>query len=152
LRSVNKHITADSYETGRFTTVSFVEIDVEARVIKWIRAGHEPAIFFTPDTGECHRLLGNGMALGVDADAKIYEHEIKGWVTGSILVIFSDGLKEARNPAGEMYGEKRIAGIIETHATKSAGEIEKKLIENLNEFCENAPIEDDITVVITKLL
>ena len=152
IRSVNKHLTRDSYETGRFTTVFFVEIDQERKVIKWVRAGHEPALFFTPESGKFQKLLGNGMALGVDADAQINEHEINGWGKGSILVIVSDGLKESRNSQGEMYGEKRIIKIIEQYATQSAKTIEKKLIEDLNNYRKDVPIADDITIVIVKFL
>lgn len=150
IRSVNRHITRDSYESGRFTTVFFVEIDVEHQVIKWIRAGHEPALFFTPGSGKFHKLLGNGMALGVDATARIDEHEIDGWDKGDILMIFSDGLKESRNPEGEMYGEKRMTAVIETYAAQSAGAIKKNLMEDLNTFRRGRPIEDDITIVIVK--
>lgn len=150
--SVNKHLTRDSYETGRFTTVFFVEIDLENQVIKWIRAGHEPALFFIPGSGKFDKLLGKGMALGVDADAQINEHEINGWEKGAVLVIFSDGLKESKNAAGEMYGEKRITTVIEKYAAQSAKTIEKNLIEDLNNFRNSAPMDDDITIVTVKFL
>ena len=152
IRSVNKHLTRDSYETGRFTTAFFVEIDQEKKVIKWLRAGHEPALFFNPDLGKFQKLLGNGIALGVDADAQFDEHEISGWEKGSILVIVSDGLKESRNSQGEMYGEKRITKAIEQHAAQSAKTIEKNLLEDLNNFKKDVPIADDITIVVVKFL
>ncbi len=152
IASVNKHLTRDSYETGRFTTVFFVEIDQESQVIKWIRAGHEPALFCSPGSGKFQKLLGNGMALGVDVDARIDEYEICGWEKGSVLVIVSDGLKESRNAQGEMYSEKRIINIIEKNLAQSAKTIEKKLLEDLNDFREDVPIADDITIVIVKFL
>jgi len=150
IRSVNKHLTRDSYETGRFTTALFVEIDQEKKVIKWLRAGHEPALFFNPVLGKFQKLLGNGMALGVDADAQFDEQEISGWEKGSILLLVSDGLKESRNSQGKMYGEKRITKVIEQHAAQSAKTIEKKLLEDLNNFRKDIPRADDITIVIVK--
>jgi len=152
IQSVNQHITRDSYETGRFTTVFFVEVDVENYLIKWIRAGHEPALLYTPSSGRVQKLLGSGMALGVDAEAQIHEYEIKGWESGTILVIFSDGLKESRNTQGEMYGEKRISKVIKQFAAESAKTIEKNLIDGLTDFSKNLPIEDDITIVTVKFL
>jgi phosphoserine phosphatase RsbU/P len=152
IRSVNKHLTRDNYETGEFTTVFFVEIDQENHVIKWIRCGHEPALFFMPGSGNFKKLVGKGMALGVDADIQIDEHEINGWEKGSILALVSDGLKESRNSQGEMYGEKRITQAIEQHAAQSAKTIEKKLIEDLNHFRKDVPIADDVTIVIAKFL
>jgi len=150
--SVNKHLARDSSETGRFTTVFFAEIDQEQQKIKWIRAGHEPALFFTPGSGKLQRLLGKGMALGIDAGTQIHEYEICGWEKGSVLVIVSDGLKESRNSHGKMYGEKRIVKIIEQYATQSAKVIEKKLIEDLNNFREDIAVADDITIVIVKFI
>ncbi|MBC2703824.1 SpoIIE family protein phosphatase [Desulfobacula sp.] len=150
IASVNRHLARDSYETGRFTTVFFVEIDQGKRGIKWVRAGHEPALFFTPGSKKVQRLLGNGMALGVDADAKIDEYEICGWEKGSVLAIVSDGLKESRNSQGEMYTEKRITSTIAENVAQSAKTIEKKLLEDINAFRGDVPIADDITIVIVK--
>jgi len=91
------------------------------------------------------------MVLGVDLDARIDEHEICGWEKGSILAIVSDGLKESRNPAGEMYGEQRIQALIARYSDQPARTIQKKLMEDLDGFIETVPISDDITVVIVKL-
>jgi serine phosphatase RsbU (regulator of sigma subunit) len=51
-----------------------------------------------------------------------------------------------------MYGEKGIIKVITKYADRSAKTIEKKLIEDLNDFRGNLPIEDDITIVIVKFL
>ena len=152
IQSVNNHLTKDSFETGRFTTVFFADIDLENHTIKWIRAGHEPALFFTPGNADFLKLMGEGMALGVDANAQIYEYEIQGWEKGTILAIVSDGLKESRNALGEMYGEKRITEVIKEYANHPAGVIKNKLIENLTGFRNHTPIEDDMTLVIVKFL
>ncbi len=152
IHSVNKQVTRDSYESGRFTTVFFVEIDLENRLIKWIRAGHEPAVFFNHGTGKFHRLLGDGMALGVDVNMQINEYEVHGWEKGDFLMIFSDGLKESRNPQGQMFGEKRITDSIAENADQPAETIKKKLIQDLDDFRKTIPIEDDITIVVVKFL
>jgi sigma-B regulation protein RsbU (phosphoserine phosphatase) len=149
--SVNRHLTRDSFENGHFTTVFFADIDLELQKITWIRAGHEPALFFSPAGGCFTRLLGSGMALGVNPDARNDEYEICGWEKGSILAIVSDGLKESRNAAGEMYGEKRIQTLIARYSDQPARTIQKKLMEDLDRFIEKVPISDDITVVIVKL-
>lgn len=152
IESVNRHLTRDSFETGRFTTAFFVEINRKTRSMQWIRAGHEPAIFFTPSTGQCEKLVGKGMALGVDIDSPAHVNQLDDIETGSVLVIFSDGIKESRNTDNQMYGEKRIIGMIEKNAGLSAHEIEKKLRQDLSEFTGNLPIEDDITIVVVKFV
>jgi phosphoserine phosphatase RsbU/P len=83
----------------------------------------------------------------IDAETNIYEYEINGWQKGSILVIKSDGLKESRNATGEMYGEKRILKVIENNKIQAAAIIEKKIFEDLNDFCQNVPIANGIAIV-----
>nr|NJM01241.1 PP2C family protein-serine/threonine phosphatase [Desulfobacula sp.] len=152
IRSVNRHLAGDGSESGHFTTVFFADIDLEQKKINWIRAGHEPALLYSPESGEFTRLLGSGMALGVEPDAEIYEYEILGWEKDSILAIVSDGLKESRNSAGEMYGENRIRALITRYPDQPAQTIQKELIRDLKGFIGKVPIADDITVVIVKLV
>ena len=152
INAVNRHLTRDSSETGRFTTLFFADIDMESKCLKWVRAGHEPALFFRPGTGEIEKLRGSGMALGVEEDTPIQENELRNWEPGSVLVILSDGIKESRNGQGEMYGEDRIIQTLLQHASQPAKAIESKLIEDLEKFRGNVPISDDITIVIVKFL
>lgn len=152
VNEINLHLTRDSSDTGRFTTLFFVEIDPAQKTLVWVRAGHEPALFFNPDTQTFNVLMGTGMALGVDETFNYHEYPIKGWSPGSILAIFSDGLKESRNPEGEMYGEKRISHMVKEHQSKPANRIEAMLIKDVEAFRGGGPIEDDITIVVIKLL
>lgn len=152
IESVNRHLTKDNFENGHFTTIFFADIDLEHQTIHWIRAGHEPALFYSPDSRRFSRLLGSGMALGVDRTTRIYEYAIHGWEKGSILTIVSDGLKESRNANGEMYGESRIQTIIARYSGQPAQTIQNELMGDLDRFIEKVPIADDITVVIVKFL
>lgn len=151
IRSVNRHLTRDSQESGRFATLFFVDIDMETQTLKWIRAGHEPGLLFKPND-IVEKLMGKGMALGVDTDALIEENEIRGWETGTVLLIASDGIKESRNLEGEMYGEEKMIRVVQMHKTKPAQIIEARLIEDLQQFTGNAAPEDDITMVIVKFV
>jgi len=152
IRSVNRHLTRDSRESGRFTTVFFVDIDMETQTLKWIRAGHEPGLLFKPNDSDVEKLMGNGMALGVDTEALIEENEIRGWETGTVLLIASDGIKESRNLEGEMYGEEKMIKVVQMHKTEPAQIIEARLIEDLQLFTGNTAPEDDITMVIVKFV
>lgn len=152
IRSVNRHLTRDSRESGRFTTLFFVDIDMERQTLKWIRAGHEPGLLFRPDTMDVQKLMGNGMALGVDSQAVIEENEIKGWETGTILLIASDGIKESRNSEGQMYGEEKMIAKVQSYKTEPARVIEARLIEDVQKFTGNAAPADDITMVIVKFV
>jgi sigma-B regulation protein RsbU (phosphoserine phosphatase) len=152
IASVNRHLTRDSGGSGRFTTAFFAEVNLDNFSMRWVRAGHEPAFLFTPGTNKCEKLIGKGMALGVDAEADIHENLIEDVEKGSVLVIYSDGIKESRNAQQQMYGEKRIIDLIEKNAVLSASDLLVRITEDLKQFTGEHPIEDDITLVIIKFL
>ena len=67
------------------------------------------------------------------------------------IVIAIDGIWEARNPNGEMFGKDRIQKIIRQNASASANEIQNSILESLRRFQKEAKLEDDLTLVIIKI-
>jgi len=152
LTGVNRFLTRDSVETGRFVTMFFLEIDLRARTLKWVRAGHDPALLYDPGKDAFLELNGEGMALGVVEDFRFQEYTHEGWAPGSVVVVGTDGLYETCNPAREMFGRERLREIIRSHGTESAETIQKVIIDTLRTFRGDAPQEDDITLVVVRLL
>lgn len=152
LDTVNRFLTRDSMETGRFMTVFFLEIDLSTKTFKWIRAGHDPAILYDPSQDTLEHLSGDGTALGVVEELDFHENSRQGWRPGSILVIGTDGIWEARNTENEMFGQKRYREIIRKHAADSAAGIQNAVIDAVASFQGDANQEDDITLVVIKLL
>jgi sigma-B regulation protein RsbU (phosphoserine phosphatase) len=149
---VNLELVRDVQESGRFMTMFFLEIEPESKTMHWVRAGHEPAILYNAEGDSFLELAGEGMALGVveDVDYQQYTHE--GWTSGSIAVVGTDGIREAQNVEGEMFGSDRLRESIRKRATESAETIQNGIIEDLKTFQGEAPQEDDITLVVVKLL
>lgn len=152
LDEVNQYVTRDSRATSRFLSMFFLEIDPQSKILRWIRAGHEPAILFDPRTGEFESLSGQGMALGVMEEYRYETMERQGWNPGSVLVVGTDGIHESRNPHDDMFGQGRLRDIIQQNSQSSADTILSAVIESLQEFKGEAPQEDDVTLVIIKLL
>jgi sigma-B regulation protein RsbU (phosphoserine phosphatase) len=149
---VNLELVRDVQESGRFMTMFFLEIEPESKTMHWVRAGHEPAILYNAQGDSFLELAGEGMALGVveDTDYQKYTHE--GWTSGSIAVVGTDGIREAQNVEGEMFGSDRLRESIRKRAAESAETIQNGIIEDLKTFQGDAPQEDDITLVVVKLL
>ena len=152
LDEVNRFLTKDSSETGRFMSTFFLEIDPSKKTLRWVRAGHDPAIFFDSTNDAFIELTGKGMTLGIDEDFQFQEYTRKGWTSGSIVVIGTDGIRETRNTDGEMFGLDRLQEIVRIHAAKSSKFIQNAVIEALRTFQGDAPQEDDITLVVIKFL
>ena len=152
LSEVNYYATRDSSETNRFMSMFFLEVNQPAKTLCWVRAGHEPALFFGPDGRKLRDLSGEGMALGVVGDYNFEEYTVQDWEPGSMIVIGTDGIRETRNDSGEMFGLNRLLEIISRKANESAAVIQNTLIDAVDAFRGDTPQEDDITLVIIKLL
>ena len=127
-------------------------IDKTNKSLKWVRAGHDPAIFYDPNTDKITELKGAGMALGVDENWQYGENEKQNLANGQIIVLGTDGIWEARNPKGEMLGKEPIYTIIRENANLDAKSILNTIVESLTKFQDNFNGEDDVTLVVIKIL
>lgn len=149
---VNQELNKDVKETGRFMTMFFLKIDVSSKTLHWVRAGHDPAIVYDPGEDTFDELAGEGMALGVDRKIDFHEFSRQGWTAGSVIVLGTDGIREALNMEGEMFGLDRLRQAIRRNVTKSADAMLKAIFDELSAFRRKAPQQDDMTLVVVKLL
>ena len=152
ISDVNQQLAADVADSGQFVTLFFLLVDPVRRILKWVRAGHEPAIFYDKAIGQIEELNGDGIALGVDPHAPYAENEKAGFNTGSIIVLGTDGIWESRNSNGQMLGKDIINEIIRENASHSALEIMEALIAKIRKFQGGIKPEDDLTVVVVKAI
>ena len=150
--SVNQQLTLDTYETGSFMTLFYLAVDQANRSLRWVRAGHDPAIFYDSTTDQFEELLGSGVALGVDKDWHYEGSEKTGLGTGQIIFLGTDGIWETRNMDGKMFGKQRLYEIIRANADKPAESIKKAVLKVLTDFSENIALEDDVTIVVIKVI
>ena len=116
---------------------------------QFISAGHTPAYLFRSATGKIEELGSNASVLGLFDDAS-YESCAFRLDKGDILVVYSDGLTDARNPQEEMFGEKRLLGIIRQEAPSGSQALEQKFLTAIEEFTQGMPQTDDITFVVVE--
>jgi len=148
---VNRQLAQDVKDSGRFMTLFYAEFERPYKTIRWVNAGHEPALIFDPVSDAFSDLNGgNNLALGVfeDTDFKQAQQEA---APGQIIVIATDGIWEARNPEGEMFSKNRIREIIRRNASKTANDIQNAILDSLKRFQKNVKLEDDMTVVVIKI-
>ena len=152
ISDVNRQMTADLADSGRFVTLFYLTIDPERRAAKWVRAGHDPAILYDPMTGKFIELAGSGMALGIDRQHRYEENLKDNLPLGSVIVMGTDGIWETRNQDGQMFGRAALYNTIRNNSALSAEKIMSKIIDRIDRF-RNAPEpEDDVTLVVVKLV
>jgi sigma-B regulation protein RsbU (phosphoserine phosphatase) len=151
ISDVNRQMTRDFGESGSFMTLFHLTIDTSNMCLYWVRAGHDPAIFYDPKTDTFEELRGAGIALGVDADGRYEQFQKTGLKQGQAIVLGSDGLWEARNPKGEMFGKEPIHQIIRRNPQAGAREILTSSFNAFNVFLGDRAPEDDVTLVVIKI-
>jgi sigma-B regulation protein RsbU (phosphoserine phosphatase) len=116
-----------------------------------VRAGHDPGIFYDPATDTFEDLKGKGIALGVDQDWQYEMNEKLGLAKDQIIVLSTDGVWEAHNRTGEIFGKARLYEIIRQNSAKKAKEVIEAVLIALGRFQKDSAIEDDITLVAIKI-
>jgi sigma-B regulation protein RsbU (phosphoserine phosphatase) len=149
---VNRRLTQDVMDSGRFMTLFYTEIDRSQNIMRWVSAGHDPAIIYDPAKDVFSDLDGAGnLALGVMEDAN-FKEDARDIVPGQIIVIATDGIWEARNPQGEMFGKDRLHKMIRQNASATTKEIQSAVFESIRRFQKDARLEDDMTLVVIKIV
>ena len=150
ISGMNRHLTSDIFETGRFMTLFYMALDPRKKKLAWVRAGHEPAFLYHPHEDVFEELRGCGVALGIDRDMDFSEYERDNLRPGCIIAVGTDGVWECRNNEGEMFGKKRFRKILRQNANKTAQEILDAVFDQVGQFTAGTRREDDVTLVVVK--
>lgn len=148
--SVNRHISRDCMRSSRFTTLFLLVLDESSPKLRWVRAGHEPAIVYHVAQDNFSRLNGPGLVLGVDPEFQFTGCHLEGLASGDIIFIGTDGIHETRNSSGETFGHKRIESILRQECSAQPHEIRDRITEAVADFRGDLNQEDDITLVVVK--
>ena len=149
---VNRQFCLDVRESGAFMTLFYLAVDSTRRSLRWVRAGHDPAIYFDPVTGIFEELSGKGPPLGLDKDLVFEEKEKGGMQRGQIVFVGTDGIWETIDAQGRMFGKQRVHDIIRCHHGLNARQIVQTVIGELKEFRQELKPADDITMVVVKIV
>ena len=148
---VNRQLTRDVEDSGRFITLFYLQIDLNRRTLRWVRAGHDPAVLYDPLNDRFEELSGKGIALGIDNSWQYEEEKHADLAAGQIIVLSTDGIWESRNPQDEMFGKHALHKIIRRNSHAGAAEIQDAILAELRQFQQGGAPTDDITLVIVKI-
>jgi len=145
LRGANKHIT-HLEKSAQFVTALYGVLDTETGEFSYARAGHEPPLLLNPH-GQVQRLpRKSGMALGLAEDIALDEYAVF-LPMGSLLVMFTDGMTDCRNPKGERFGLERIKNSMADLNDKSAQTGCDQLFDKLMKYQNGSRQDDDVALV-----
>ena len=150
ISDVNRYLSRDTSHTGDFMTFFYCELQERKKEIRWVRAGHDPALIYDPATDAFDELKGKGPALGLDYSFE-YDSFSRNIEQGQIIVMGTDGIWEMHNAQGHLFGKDALMDIIRNHQGQSARQIVDTVTKTLEQFRGDTPSQDDITLVVMKV-
>ncbi|WP_426493111.1 PP2C family protein-serine/threonine phosphatase [Hymenobacter sp. 102] len=140
-------------EKSAFITASLYIIDYEHGGFVFARAGHCHTLYYHSIKEEVSYFRTAGLGLGIirnDTYEKHIKNQFYDYNPSDVMVIYTDGIVEARNAAQEEYGEDRLLHILEQTYYLDADQIKEKILTDLNEFSKGQPMHDDQTLLVIK--
>ncbi|MBN2009936.1 SpoIIE family protein phosphatase [candidate division KSB1 bacterium] len=134
----------------KFITFFCSILDVKTRKLVSVNAGHNPPYLFHQD-GSFELLKTGGLLLGMLPNMP-YDQETTTLVSGDWIVMYTDGISEAKNASDEDFEEYRIEEVIKAHLDASTDEMRDFIQQRIREFTQGMPQSDDITMIIVKVL
>lgn len=145
---LNHYASAHSLDGRRFTTALIAEYNLTTRRMDYVNAGHNPPILRRSD-GALEKLEAGGLPLGIEADTTFESGSVQ-LAPGDALILYTDGVVEAFNAAGEDFGNERWLAAIRQLPEVSAEETLRTLMRKVDSFVGATRQSDDITCLILR--
>ncbi|MFH1914932.1 MAG: SpoIIE family protein phosphatase [Pseudomonadota bacterium] len=150
ISTANRHLARDIDGTGRFMTLFYMILDPATGEATWVNAGHQPPLLHDPADDSFRELRGRDIPLGVDREWLFHQETMPLPGPGQTLLIGTDGLWEAQNDRGDMFGPQRVRRVIRDNADAGAHALVRALLDAVADFTGPTPQDDDITLVVVK--
>lgn len=140
-------------ERGSFISAIFFVVNTQKRTVRYARAGHCPILYYTSSTDKAEYFKDKGVALGMvrnNGYRKLIEANEFTYKPDDVMVLYTDGITEAKSIKGEEFGYDRLTQLVLEVKTLESGQIQDHLIKKLYEFSGTDNINDDYTTMIIK--
>jgi len=133
-----------------FVTALYLLVDLPAGKVRMARAGHPPPMVFWGARGMAEEIKAPGvMMMGFDEYDNVPEAELS-FRPGDQVLAYTDGLTERFGPGGQLYGEARLLGILQSHGAASAKTLCRAVVDDLERFADGRAADDDQAFVAIK--
>lgn len=134
-----------------YVTAVFSILDPETGELEYANAGHNRPLLLRVKDQSIEVLPKGGMAMGVMARHKLVDHRLK-LEPGDCLLFYTDGVTEMFSAQGEAYGEERLRNTLQGCMGMNVEDVLKTIEVSLDEFRDNAPASDDMTLLVIRRL
>jgi serine phosphatase RsbU (regulator of sigma subunit) len=151
ISDVNR-LVYESSPTHFFASLFYAEYEPATRMLRYVNAGHNPPIVLRPHEGhlQMFRLRSGGMPVGISPDSQFltttFQLEID-----DLFVAYTDGITEAENSHGELWGERRLRTLLASCSRRTPDQIIKCILDEVATFADRLPQRDDMTLVVMQV-
>lgn len=150
LKEINR-VSVEDLSAGRFITFFAIGLNPNSGRAQWISAGHEPCLLRSGSS--VTELNSTGIPLGIEPDATYDHNPPIHMQSGDVLLLLSDGVPDARNPAGHFLGRPAITKTLQNlPPSLTAEQVHHQLMQSILAFTAPLKPQDDVTLVIIKKL
>jgi phosphoserine phosphatase RsbU/P len=151
VQNVNR-LVYDATAENRYATFFYAQYDPSTRRLSYVNAGHNPPMLFRKGGSgwQTERLEASGTVVGLLPQSP-YRQAALALKAGDLLIIYTDGVSEAMNPADEEWGEERMIEAIERCDGLRAAETIEQLMRAADDFASGAKQHDDMTLVVLRV-
>ena len=151
LSRANSYIAADaSSGKGMFITVLYLLYDIKKKQMTCANAGHYPPLWFKAKERVFVETIANGVPVGI-LPGQTYSEETIQLASQDLLVMYTDGVTEARAVHGEMFGIERLKQLVEQNSSLGAHDLFLKIQAGIKDFIGQAPPFDDLTLMVVRV-
>ena len=151
LSALNEILFEDLSQAGLCITLAYLKFDAPTRTLTYSNAGHPPALLSRSSRTPCQELDAEGLILGVKKEVFFEEKRIQ-LQSGDLVLLYTDGITEAENDAGELFGSARLCDILRAMHAFRPGEIIDAVRLKVAQFTGSNTMVDDVTMVVMKVL
>ncbi len=147
--SVNRHLKKRIKKT-LFMSMVMLKWDHAKRIMSFVGAGHEYILIHHAKTGQCEAIASGGIALGmVEDNSKILKEIVLPFEQGDMIILYTDGIVECRNMAGELYGLDQLKIVVAKYCSQYSPEVSiQKIASELGTYMNGHQQDDDMTLMI----
>jgi sigma-B regulation protein RsbU (phosphoserine phosphatase) len=151
LEYLNYHLAAHYTNNGNFVTGFYGIYDPETRRLTYASAGHNPPRIKRCQDGSLLALdRVRGLPLGIRENGA-YEEAVQQLQTGDQIIFYTDGITEALNPDGELFGTERLDQVLENCSLQASALLDSTL-RAVEDFAGGRPLHDDRTLIVARIM
>jgi Na+/proline symporter len=150
MSALNEFFYEDLTRAELFITMFYAIYDAAGRRLSFASAGHNPPILWRTNAMSHERLDADGLILGVKRGVFFEEKQVQ-LHPGDVLLLYTDGITEAENPAGIFFGEERLISLFAEYHRLPPQQIIDKLLEQVRLFAGIQHFNDDVSLVVMRV-